>query len=92
MVTTPEIAATLATRLHFNTFGGNPVCSAGGRAVLRAIDDDGLQRNSAEVGDHLMQRLQALQAKHDVIGDVRGKGLMVGIDLVKDRATKVSWI
>jgi len=58
--------------------------------VLRAIDEDGLQHNSLEVGAHLMHRLHALKDKHDIIGDVRGKGLMVGVELVKDRATKVS--
>ncbi len=154
VVTTPEIAATLATRLHFNTFGGNPVCCAGGRAVLRAIDEDGIQANAAkvsqtpktctvtrfhgcdqqcgvsspessnhaegqvhlrphlsvtqyvqinvlvltllmflpssfpQVGAHLLQRLRGLQAQHDVVGDVRGQGLMIGVDMVKDRATK----
>ena len=49
VVTTPEIAATLARRLHFNTFGGNPVCAAGGRAVLKAVDEDGIQANAAKV-------------------------------------------
>jgi len=48
-VTTPEIAAALATRLHFNTFGGNPVCCAGGREVLRVIDDEGIQANAHAV-------------------------------------------
>ncbi len=50
VVTTPEIARSLATRSHLNTFGGNPVCCAGGRAVLQAIDEDRCQENSAEVG------------------------------------------
>jgi Aminotransferase class-III len=50
VVTTPEIAATLATRLHFNTYGGNPVCSAGGRAVLRVVDKDRTMENCATVG------------------------------------------
>ena len=49
-MTTPEIASTLARRLHFNTFGGNPVCAAGGRAVLQAVDEDGIQANAAKVG------------------------------------------
>jgi glutamate-1-semialdehyde aminotransferase len=49
VVTTPEVAATLAQRLHFNTYGGNPVCCAGGRAVLRAVDEDGVQANAAHV-------------------------------------------
>ena len=49
VVTTPEIAQTLAQRLHFNTYGGNPVCCAGGRAVLQAVDEDGIQANAAKV-------------------------------------------
>eukprot|EP00775_Hariotina_reticulata_P011373 gene11373-11522_t len=88
VVTTHEIAAALTSRIHFNTFGGNPVCSAGGRAVLRVIDQEGIQQHAGQVGDHLMQRLKALQAKHDIIGDVRGRGLMLGVELVKDRSTK----
>ncbi|GAB4819560.1 hypothetical protein N2152v2_006606 [Parachlorella kessleri] len=95
VVTTPQIAEVLARRLHFNTFGGNPVCSAGGRAVLRVVDEENIQQNAAEVGDHLMKGLRRLQAsvarqsgKHDIIGDVRGQGLMVGVELVKDRITK----
>lgn len=89
VVTTPEIASRMASRLHFNTFGGNPVCSAGGRAVLRVIDEEGIRQNAGSVGSHLLSRLGALQQKHDIIGDVRGQGLMVGVELVKDRATKV---
>lgn len=54
VVTTEEVAKTMSRRLHFNTFGGNPVCSAGGRAVLRAIEEDGLQANSLEVGHVLL--------------------------------------
>mmetsp|Transcript_13417 Transcript_13417/g.40573 ORF Transcript_13417/g.40573 Transcript_13417/m.40573 type:complete len:476 (+) Transcript_13417:143-1570(+) len=88
VVTTPEIAEVLARRLHFNTYGGNPVCSAGGRAVLRAVEDDGLQANCLKVGAHLTKRLGELQGKHDVIGDVRGPGLMMGLEMVKDRSTK----
>lgn len=88
VVTTPQIAEVLARRLHLNTFGGNPVCCAGGRAVLRAIRDDGLQHNSAKVGAHLTKRLRQLQERHDIIGDVRGPGLMLGVELVKDRTSK----
>ena len=88
VVTTPAIAATLKERLHFNTYGGNPVCSAAGRAVLRVLDKENRQEHCKVVGDRLMTRLRGLMEKHDIIGDVRGKGLMMGMELVKDRATK----
>jgi len=88
VVTTPEIAASMAGRLHFNTYGGNPVCSAGGRAVLRVVDQERRQEHCKQVGGHLKARLRALQAKHDIIGDVRGEGLMLGVEFVKDRTTK----
>lgn len=88
VVTTPKIAATLAARTHFNTFGGNPVVSAQGKAVLEVIDNEKLQENSLRVGNHLLTGLHELKQKHNLIGDVRGKGLMLGIELVKDRRTK----
>src|SRR4051812_8468504 len=88
VVTTPKIAATLASRTHFNTFGGNPVVSAQGKAVLEVIDREKLQQNSLTIGNHILQGLAVLKQKHSLIGDVRGKGLMLGIELVKDRATK----
>lgn len=88
VVTTEAIAASLKNRIHFNTFGGNPVCSAAGRAVLRVLDKEERQKHCKDVGDHIISRLSDLMNKHDIIGDVRGKGLMLGIDLVKDRETK----
>ncbi len=88
VVTTPRIAEALLTRAHFNTFGGNPVSCAIGRAVLRVIDREGLQRNSLEVGGYLKAGLEGLATKHPIIGDVRGLGLLLGVELVKDRATK----
>ncbi|GFR40934.1 hypothetical protein Agub_g1592 [Astrephomene gubernaculifera] len=88
VVTTPEIAAAMSGRLHFNTYGGNPVCSAGGRAVLRVVDSAGLQAHCGRVGARLLGRLRGLAEKHDVIGDVRGEGLMLGVELVRDRRTK----
>ncbi|WP_035615464.1 aminotransferase class III-fold pyridoxal phosphate-dependent enzyme [Haloferula sp. BvORR071] len=88
VVTTPEIAQTLATRIHFNTFGGNPVSMAQGRAVLRVIEKEGLQANSLKIGAKLSEGFNRLAAKHALIGDVRGLGLMLGVELVKDRATK----
>jgi len=88
VVTTPEIANALTSRIHFNTFGGNPVCCAGGMAVLEVIERDGLQKNCLDRGKELMDGYRKLMAKHDIIGDVRGLGLMTGIELVKDRKTK----
>src|SRR6201993_147982 len=75
VVTTPKIAATLAERTHFNTFGGNPVVSAIGKTVLEVIDREKLQENSLNIGKHLVAGLQELKQKHNLIGDVRGKGL-----------------
>ncbi len=88
VVTTPKIANALANRIHFNTFGGNPVSCAAGMAVLEVIDREKLQKNSLERGKQLMDGYRKLMAKHDLIGDVRGRGLMTGIELVKDRKTK----
>src|SRR5436309_7298158 len=88
VVTTPKIAATLAQRLHFNTFGGNPVVCAQGAAVLDVIDREKLRANALKIGDQLFAGLERLKVKHNLIGDVRGKGLLLGIELVKDRATK----
>lgn len=88
VVTTPEIAAVLAQKIHFNTFGGNPVVSAIGKAVLEVIETENLQENCLRQGDYILAGLEKLKAKYPVIGDVRGKGLMLGIELVKDRQTK----
>lgn len=88
VVTTPKIAAALQQRIHFNTFGGNPVVCAQGKAVLEVIEREQLQANALSLGRHLAAGLARLKEKHNLIGDVRGKGLMAGIELVKDRATK----
>jgi len=88
VVTTARIAQALTSRIHFNTFGGNPVVSAQGRAVLEVIDREGLQANCLQIGRQLKAGFQKLAEKHSLIGDVRGLGLMLGVELVKDRATK----
>ena len=88
VTTRREIAEALTQRVHFNTFGGNPVCMAAGLAVLDVIDEDGLQENSRVVGERLKAGLTRLMAEHRLIGDVRGMGLMLGVELVRDRATK----
>ena len=88
VVTTQKIAAALTQRIHFNTFGGNPVVCAQGRAILQIIDREKLQKNSLEIGNRLLAGLNRLKEKYNIIGDVRGKGLMLGIELVKDRESK----
>ncbi len=88
VVTTPEIAATLAQRIHFNTFGGNPVSCAIGRKVLEVIDRENYQQRCADLGQRLLGGLKSLMDRYPVIGDVRGKGLMVAFEMVKDRTTK----
>ncbi|KAG6596317.1 Alanine--glyoxylate aminotransferase 2-like 3, mitochondrial, partial [Cucurbita argyrosperma subsp. sororia] len=88
VVTTPTIAEVLTQRSYFNTFGGNPVCSAAGRAVLDVIAQENLQQNALTVGTYLKNSLTALQHKYQLIGNVRGKGLMLGVELVTDRELK----
>ncbi|KAK4478406.1 hypothetical protein RD792_013875 [Penstemon davidsonii] len=88
VVTTPKIAEVLTRRSYFNTFGGNPVCTAAGLAVLKVIERENLQENAHAVGSYLKERLNALKAKHEIIGDVRGRGLMLGVELVTDRQLK----
>lgn len=87
-VTRPEIAQMMAKRIHFNTFGGNPVSMTQGLATLEVIDRDNIQQNAREVGGHLKARLEELQDRHDLIGEVRGLGLMLGVELVRDPKSK----
>src|SRR6266568_3164198 len=72
---------------HASTFGGNPVACAAAVTTIRLIREQYVQ-NAATVGAHLIDGIRALQAKHPLIGDVRGKGLMIGVELVRDRNTK----
>jgi 4-aminobutyrate aminotransferase-like enzyme len=72
----------------FSTFGGNPVACAAGLAVLDVLEEDHLQENALRIGTYLAARLKALQEKHALIGDVRGAGLFLSVDLVLDRATR----
>ncbi|HMD54925.1 MAG TPA: aminotransferase class III-fold pyridoxal phosphate-dependent enzyme, partial [Phycisphaerae bacterium] len=88
MVTRPEISGMLSNRVHFNTFGGNPVSMTQGLATLEVIEAEGIQANALKVGGHLKNSLTALAQKHSLIGEVRGMGLMLGVELVKDRVSK----
>ncbi len=86
-IATPEVADAFPG-LTFATFGGNPVSTAAALAVIKMIEDDDLRTNARAVGDYLRAKLIELKDKYLVIGDVRGMGLMQGIELVKDRQTK----
>ncbi|MCU1240136.1 MAG: aminotransferase class III-fold pyridoxal phosphate-dependent enzyme [Candidatus Acidoferrum typicum] len=89
VVTTQEIAASFANGMEFfSTFGGNPVACAAGLAVLDVVRDEGLQDRALRVGKYWMTELKKLQECHRLIGDVRGSGLFLGIDLVRDRETR----
>lgn len=74
---------------YFNTFGGNPVSCAAGLAVLDVLEDEALLPNALAQGDYLIDGMRRLQERHPIIGDVRGRGLFFGIELVRDRSTKV---
>lgn len=87
VVTRPEIAQSLATAIHFNTFGGNPVSCAQGLATLNVMLDENIQQRAKQLGERLRNGLLELQKKHQLIGDVRGRGLMVGVELVSDPST-----
>ncbi|MGC1483582.1 MAG: aminotransferase class III-fold pyridoxal phosphate-dependent enzyme [Candidatus Acidiferrum sp.] len=89
VVTTLEIAGSFNNGMEFfSTFGGNPVACAAGLAVLDVLEEEHLQQNALRVGSYLILRLKALQEKHALIGDVRGSGLFLGLDLVLDRDSR----
>jgi alanine-glyoxylate transaminase/(R)-3-amino-2-methylpropionate-pyruvate transaminase len=87
-VTKPGIAEAMTKRLHFNTYGGNPVSMAQGLATLNVILEDNIQARAKDVGAYLLEGLRDLQKRHKIVGDVRGRGLMLGMEIVEDRATK----
>lgn len=89
VVTTREIADSFDNGMeYFNTFGGNPVSCAAGLAVLNVIERDGLRANALDVGNYLLDGFRAMQQRFDITGDIRGRGLFIGIELVTDRKTK----
>ncbi|SLN28464.1 5-aminovalerate aminotransferase DavT [Roseovarius litorisediminis] len=88
VVARKEIAAPMAEKFMFHTYGANPTNCAAGRAVLQVIREENTQENAREVGAALLGHLHDLKAKYPVIGDVRGRGLMLAIEMVKDRKTK----
>lgn len=89
VITTPEIAQSFNNGMEFfSTFGGNPVACAAGLAVLDVLREEKLQQNALTVGSRWIETLRQLQARHELIGDVRGSGLFLGIDLVNDRVSR----
>ncbi|HEY6768375.1 MAG TPA: aminotransferase class III-fold pyridoxal phosphate-dependent enzyme, partial [Candidatus Sulfotelmatobacter sp.] len=89
VITTPEIARSFDNGMEFfSTFGGNPVASAAGLAVLQVVEEAHLQERALRVGSYLKKSLVSLQKDYPVIGDVRGSGLFLGVDLVSDPITR----
>jgi 4-aminobutyrate aminotransferase-like enzyme len=91
VITTPEIAASFANGMEFfSTFGGNPVAAAAGLAVLDVLKEEKLQENALRVGQFLIAALRESKDRYPLIGDVRGSGLFLGIDLVINRETRAA--
>ena len=89
VVTTTEIANIFNNGMeYFNSFGGNPVSSAIGLSVLNVIEKEKLQQNGLDVGNYLLSELNLLKENFELIGDVRGVGLFIGVELVKDLKTQ----
>ena len=88
VITRREVAEGMAARMFFNTYGANPTCCAAGRAVLRAIREEGLQENARRVGGLILDGLREVQARYPRLGDVRGRGLLIGAEIVADAATR----
>ncbi len=83
-----EIAEAMAQKFYFHTYGANPVSAAAGRAVLHVISEYGLQQRAQEVGAALLAVLKDLQNRHEVIGNVRGRGMMMALELVRNRGSR----
>jgi len=90
VVAREELVARFTDRnpMYFNTFGGNPVSCAAGMAVLDVLEQEGLQENARVVGDYVLKGLRTLQAKHELVGDVRGSGLFFAVELVQEKQGK----
>jgi len=88
VATRPEIGALIKNKVHFNTYGGNPISCALGRQVIKILDDEKMIDNSRIQGEFLIPELKKFVNKYEFVGDVRGDGLMIGIELVKDKKSK----
>lgn len=87
-MSTDEVANSFEQGDHFSTFGGNPVCCAAALAVLDVVEEEGLVERTRRLGEHTMKQLKVMAEKSEIIGDVRGKGLLIGIELVTDKTGK----
>lgn len=83
-----DIAEAMTSRSFMSTYGSNPTCCSAARGVMAALDAGGLQENARRVGEEALKMFRELQTRHEVIGDIRGSGMMIGVELVKDRKTK----
>jgi 4-aminobutyrate aminotransferase-like enzyme len=91
LVARPEVIEAFGREArYFNTFGGNPVSCAAALATLEVIQQDGLQANAATIGETIRSGYRKLAQKHDLIGDVRGDGLFIGVELVRDRTARTA--
>ena len=88
IITTKAIADSMKGVLHYNTFGGGPMAIAAADAVMDIVEKDDLAANATKVGNRLLAGLRKLQLKDERVGDVRGMGLMIGVELVKDKKSK----
>ena len=84
-VTTPAVSASMTGGIHFNTYGGNPVSMAQGMATLDVILEENIQKHAHDVGGYLKDGLKDIMSRHACVGDVRGQGLMLGLEFVVDR-------
>ena len=89
VVTTPEVISAIQHINHMNTYGGNPLSSTAGSKVLEVIKEEKLQENAKVVGDHLITELGKLRDQYEIVGDVRGKGLMIGMELVESKQSRL---
>ena len=87
-LTEDENEFTMAAFWHGNTYAGHPLACAAALANLKIVEDEGLERNAGEVGSYFLARLKDVQTRHPIVGDVRGLGLMLGVELVADPETK----
>lgn len=88
VITTPKIAETMLPAIHFSTYGSNPLGLVAASTVLDIIDEEKLMENSHKVGTYILKELSKLRDEFSIVGDVRGKGLMIGVEMVESKTKK----